>query len=358
MKFEVLFKIILLPFFSTAAFLYAFATLLRNIIFDLRILKIRNLSGVQVISIGNLTAGGTGKTPLTAFLIEALARQGVKAGIVSRGYRGSYRKHFAKSSVQVNAKLVNAADIFGDEPTWYSEKLNAPVWVGQDKYETALALIKASADKIKVILADDAFQHRQLGRKVDVLVIDACAGLIDYLPLPLGRGREDCFLGIKRADIIVLNKVNLVSQKQALRLKNILLALKSEASSLVEASSRIEELVVFGTSQIWKASALKNESVFLVCSIAMPEQFLRLMIDCCEVRLAGQLALPDHAPFSKEIIQKIQRLAAHAKAKYIVVTEKDAVKLRGVEMNLPILVSHLKLSAPELLDAVWSRISH
>ncbi len=325
--------------------------LVRNFFYDLKILKTLEVDAAQVICIGNITSGGTGKTPLTAFLFENLKAKGFETAIISRGYGGTYDGE----PIQVKTELKDAAQIFGDEPTWFAEKLNAPVWVGRDKYATALAVMNSR--KSQVILADDAFQHRRLGRKLNILVIDASARWYDYLPLPLGRGREDFYFGIRRADVIVLNKVNLVSSIRAQKLKRKLSLLKREASFLVEASNRIERFSSLNNSQDLEFRDLKGKSVFLVSGIARPEQFARLVAENSGAKIVGHLKLPDHSNYDSDVLAEIRNLAVASNAKYILVTEKDAVKLKNVDLPFPILVSGLKLSSPELMDAVLSRVS-
>jgi len=102
---------------------------------------------------------------------------------------------------------------------------------------------------------------------------------------------------------------------------------------------------------------LADQNIFLVSAIAQPDQFEKLVSEHKKVRVVGHFKLPDHAVYTVELVGKIQAAAREARAKFIVVTEKDAVKLKGVDFNFPVLVSHLQLSAPELVDAVLSRIS-
>ncbi len=349
-------KIILSPLLLLLGAVYSVIMLFRNLLYDLRILKVNFVSGPQIISIGNLTAGGTGKTPITAELYKGLMAKGLLTYIISRGYRGNYATYFSKDAVEVDFKLDQASSIFGDEPTWFNETLKARVWVGKNKFETAQMMLRSQAEAPQIILADDAFQHRKLGRNLDILVIDATAGFLDYLPLPLGRGREDFVLGLRRADIIILNKINLVSVARVTCLRNILKALKTHKSTFIEASNEISKFVLLDSNQVFHFENRDRKKVFLASGIARPAQFLDLINAKGTVQVAGHFVLPDHADFSSEILKRIESQALQSGSEYIVVTEKDAVKMKGVKLQLPILVSHLKLLAPELLDAVFDRI--
>ncbi len=345
---QVIFKIILSPLLVLLGLIYAVIMVVRNICYDLGFLKSFRV-GSRVISVGNITAGGTGKTPVTAFLAQAFG----SSAIVSRGYGGTYAEPFT----QVKSELKNASEIFGDEPTWFAEKLpDTPVWVGSDKVTVSKALV-AAYPKVDLIFADDAFQHRRLKRDLDIVVIDASVSPLDYLPLPLGRGREDFYLGIRRADILVLNKVNLAKPKRVVRIRKILAYLKADRTALIEASVIIELFTFLNSKKTLLAPELKGKSLFLVSGIARPEQFLKLVSELTGAYVKGHMELKDHSLYGKEVISKIEILAAEADAQYIVVTEKDAVKLTGVNFKIPVIVSQLKLSAPELLDAVRSRIS-
>ena len=350
-------RILLFPVLVVLAVLYAAVMFLRNCLFDFNLRKPNRVLDAKVICVGNLTAGGTGKTPVVALLVQELIKKGFATGIVSRGYGGTYEKSLAKSSVQVDPKIENAARVFGDEPTWLCEELKTQVWVGRDKFSTALSMLRDSQDKVNVVLADDAFQHRQLARDLDILIIDATAKCHEYLPLPLARGREDFILGLRRADIIVLNKINLVSQARLQNIERLLMFLKSKKTLLVSVSNRIEEFSFLGSTQKLQAKALKGEAIFLVSAIAKPAQFTELVLQNTGAKLVGEKLFSDHSNFEIQSLQLVEKVALEKKAKYIVVTEKDAVKLKGVELKVPILVSSLKLSAPELLDAVVSRLS-
>jgi len=239
-------KTILSPILILAALLYAGIMLLRNFLYDLNIFKAIEIENTKVISIGNITAGGTGKTPITAFLVQALMDHKISCGIISRGYKANYKE----ASCQVMPELNDAAQIFGDEPTWLAKSLKpVPVWVGKDKSRTAQAMMAATEIKPVVIIADDAFQHRRLKRDLDILVIDASVSWFDYLPLPLSRGREDFLLGVRRADIIILNKTNLAQEHRLKKMRSSLAVLKSKQSFLVEASTQLIIILIYPLSK-------------------------------------------------------------------------------------------------------------
>ena len=142
----------------------------------------RVVVGVPVVIVGNLTAGGSGKTPLTIWLVNHLKQRGLRPGVVSRGYGGS-----ARACVEVDA--ARAAAEVGDEPLLIHLKTSAPVVVGRDRVAAARTLL-ARHPGIDVIVADDGLQHYRLQRDLEIAVIDAESGLGNGWPLPAGPLRE------------------------------------------------------------------------------------------------------------------------------------------------------------------------
>ncbi|MDQ1315482.1 MAG: tetraacyldisaccharide 4-kinase [Pseudomonadota bacterium] len=138
--------------------------------------------GVPVIVVGNITAGGSGKTPLTIWLVNRLRAQGHRPGVVSRGYGGS-----AQACVEVSAGSSPAE--VGDEPLLIHVKTNAPVMVGRDRAAAARALL-ARHPEVDAIVSDDGLQHYRLRRDIELAVIDAASGLGNGWPLPAGPLRE------------------------------------------------------------------------------------------------------------------------------------------------------------------------
>jgi tetraacyldisaccharide 4'-kinase len=136
---------------------------------------------VPVIVVGNITVGGSGKTPLTIALASELARRGWRPGIVSRGYR-------ATNHVSRAVGVDDDPDVVGDEPLLLA-RTGFPVWIGADRPAAARALLAAHPDR-DLIIADDGLQHYALARDIEIAVIDASRGLGNGLPLPAGPLRS------------------------------------------------------------------------------------------------------------------------------------------------------------------------
>ena len=140
---------------------------------------------VKVISVGNISLGGTGKTPAIIFLADHLIRNGKKIGIVSRGY-GRKSKD---TKILINADNNSKVEDYGDEPILLSSRLkDIPIAVGTNKFNAALELIKKN--KVDVLLFDDGFQTREIYRDLDIVLLNALNGIKDYRMVPFGILRE------------------------------------------------------------------------------------------------------------------------------------------------------------------------
>jgi tetraacyldisaccharide 4'-kinase len=165
---------------APAALVFRAATIVRRALYRRGLLRIERLP-VPVIVVGNITVGGSGKTPLTIARASELARRGWRPGIVSRGYR-------ATNHVPRAVGVDDDPDVVGDEPLLLA-RTGLPVWIGADRPAAARALLAAHPDR-DLIIADDGLQHYALARDIEIAVIDASRGLGNGLPLPAGPLRE------------------------------------------------------------------------------------------------------------------------------------------------------------------------
>jgi len=189
-------RFVLLPL----SWLYGLVVRLRNRLFDSRVLK-SAAADVPVISVGNLTAGGTGKTPLVEYIAGHFLTQGRKVGIVSRGYGRASRGVVVVSD---GSSLRADARAGGDEPVQMARKYPAAaVVVGEKRVEAARCAIELGAE---VLLLDDAFQHRYLRRDVDILVLDSRKDIREEPLLPSGLRREP-LSSLRRADLVVMSRI-------------------------------------------------------------------------------------------------------------------------------------------------------
>jgi tetraacyldisaccharide 4'-kinase len=319
------------------AALYAGISVARNAFYDAGIL-VANEVGVPVVSIGNLTAGGTGKTPLVAYFAEQLRSRGVRVGIVSRGYGGTVR-----GPARVTTE-DGAAARYGDEPSWYARRFpEIPVYVGADRVAAARELVMKEG--VRLILADDAFQHRRLDRALDVLVVDATEPRWHYRPLPLGRLRESRS-SLRRANFVVMTKCNLAMKENLNSLRDDIDASRGEDESPVmyEVDSAIVGFLDLRTGSAEPVSVISGKKVFLVSGIGRPETFASLVPEASGAVVTGHRAFPDHHAYTENDLREIERQAEAAGADAFVVTEKDAIKLGGAwNPKRPCWISRLEV---------------
>ncbi|WP_420238982.1 tetraacyldisaccharide 4'-kinase [Telmatobacter bradus] len=246
-----------------------------------------------VVSIGNLSAGGAGKTPLAIALVRALQKQGVAVDVLSRGYG-------RKSTAAVQVDAQGPAEEFGDEPLLIARATAAPVFVAGQRYEAGL-LAELDQNQKKIHLLDDGFQHRQLHRAVDLLLVSG-RDLADSL-LPAGNLREP-LSALHRASVLVIPV--------------------EEPETAAALRSRGWQGPIWRIRRRMQVPAIKGP-VVAFCGIARPEQFFSGLVQA-GVQLAVHRAYADHHCYTESDGAALATLAAKHKAT-LLTTEKDAARL-------------------------------
>jgi len=269
-----------------------------------------------VISIGNLTVGGTGKTPLVIWLAEKLLAQGQRVAILTRGYRGT-----AGSSDEVElmrSRLQNRV-IFG---------------VGKNRFAEGQRI--ESRQAIDIFLLDDGFQHLQLARDLDIVLMDASRSMAQPL-LPAGPMREP-ISALTRAGIIVFTRTeNTAGAKEAIqRFSNLpIFAASTRLLGFRRVGSEVDSLQTVGD--------LGSGPFFAFCGIGNPEAFVR-DLQRWGVAPAGHIFFADHHRYTLEDVQAIDQAAKGVGAKGLLTTEKDFCNLTSVALPaLPVYVSVIDL---------------
>lgn len=323
---------------------------LRNFAFDQGLLLVRG-PNVPVVSVGNLSAGGTGKTPIVSLLVSGLASRGSKVGVVSRGYGGE-----TKESTRVPSDgSPSSAARYGDEPTWLANRHpDVPVYVGADRAEAAQKLTEEN--QVDLVVADDAFQHRYLRREADVVLVDASQPAWHYRSLPFGRLRED-FSALRRARYVFLTKTNLASVNELKWLRHRVDAEKSKARfDVYEFEWALAGFVPLA-SPTSTPSLLKQAKVLLVSGIARGNAFKDLVASTIGTApLAGHIEFNDHHRYSQTDLARIESEAERLGVDAIVVTEKDAVKLGSWQPKTACLVSRLTARPTGDFEKVYEEI--
>lgn len=295
---------------------YGAAVTVRNHLYDAEWSPIHRLS-CPVISIGNITIGGTGKTPMTIRVAEMVRAMGYQPAIVSRGYRGK-----GEGTVQIVARgegVLLPPDIAGDEPVLMAERLvNVAILTGADRVAAGERAIREVAPHC--LICDDAFQHRRLHRDIDVVLLDARRPFGNGHLLPLGPLREPVS-SLRRAHVIVLTE----------RRSNSLPAVPAlpPGIPIVRAVLTPHDLYFPMTGESLPPESLTEKRVCAVAGIGDPEAF-PLTIERLGAKVASFLVFPDHYPYAPSDLERITAQARRAGADIIVTTEKDGVKLRRI----------------------------
>jgi len=296
------------------AFLYGLVTEIRNFLYDKRLMKIERFER-PVISVGNITTGGSGKTPFTMLLIELLGGQ-LRPAVVSRGYG---RKSSGLQVVSDGAGKIIPVDQSGDEPALIARRFRqVPVVVAEDRSLGIRETIRIF--KPDLILLDDAFQHRRAGRDCDIVMIAAGSPLSNEKMLPLGNLREN-LNNLRRADAIVISGDGRVQKESDLRVLR-----KYYQGDIYHYHFLPDGLVDANFIQKDSLEDLKDTKILAFTAIAHPRQF-REMLEEHGLQIEVFEAFPDHHFFSDADQQTLISMAHGKGISSIITTEKDIVKL-------------------------------
>ena len=286
----------------------------RNELYERGLLRSRRLQG-PVVSVGNLSAGGSGKTPFVILLGELLKARGIKFDVLSRGYGRRSR----------GVRLVDPAGLpqeFGDEPLLIARKLQVPVVVGEDRYDAGRFAESKFGAQLHVL--DDGFQHRALARDFDIVLVTP-QDANDRL-LPAGRLRESLH-SLRRADAIVL------------------------ASGASAESFSINGKLIWRVRRgIVPLNVPPRPVVF--CGIARPQNFV-LQLRAANIEPVAEAFYRDHHAYREKDIRDLRELKQRSEAGGFVTTEKDAVNLGGYLSALaPLAVIPVKMELSDAANAL------
>jgi tetraacyldisaccharide 4'-kinase len=311
--------------------LYAAGLALRNRRLTNGVEPIRRLAAA-VVSIGNLSAGGSGKTPLAIALAQALTRRGFQVDLLSRGYG-------RRSQEVVRVNPEGEASLFGDEPLMMARQTGLPVYVARQRYQAGLLAERQKPPTARRIhLLDDGFQHRQLARDLDIVLV--CSGdLADHL-LPAGNLRE-ALSALDRAQIVAIPHNDEMAEM------------------------RLDRIGFKGA--IWhlrrRTIVLRPDGpVLAFCGIARPEQFF-IGLHADGLELSGQIAFADHHRFSVRELARLVARARQAGATALMTTEKDRARIgslwQSLDDPLPLLTAVLRTEIEDeqtALDSLLARL--
>ena len=288
--------------------LFYVLVILRRIAYRRRVFTATHFKPI-VIVVGNITVGGTGKTPLVISLVSLLQSRGLRVGIVSRGYGGKASEwpQFVNSS--------SSPASVGDEAVMLAVKTGCPVVVAPDRVAAVRMLL--NKEDIDCVISDDGLQHYALGRQIEVVLFDGTRGVGNGFLLPAGPLREP-LTRIREADFILANGASLPWSDYVVQ-------------------ARLGTVVNAATGEVRQLDSFKNEAVFAVAGIGNPGRFFALLSEhSISIR---RMPFPDHHPFCSEDFNFLKSSST------VMLTEKDAVKcchfmderfwIVKIEMHLP-----------------------
>ena len=319
---------LLLCFLIPLSYIYTAALKTRGWLYDRGLLRQKELP-CKVISVGNIVAGGTGKTPAVIWIAKYLQSEGFQVGVLLRGY--GREGHHSVSVVSDGKQILTALTESGDEAGMIARKLpGVPIVVGGDRYTAGLEVIQLWGHTNGVLILDDGFQRRQLARDLDIVTIDSTQPFGTGKLLPAGTLREPK-TALKRTDLLLLTRTELADETVNFNRLAV-------GKQIFESCHQPTRLYQLSNGEECALDLLNGRSILAVCGIGNPEAFARTLgqFDPEAVEL---LAFPDHHRYSLADLNDISTRVGEVGADIVVITEKDSPKLEAfvatTEFSLP-----------------------
>jgi len=302
-----------LPLFL-ASLAYRAGVSLRNFLYDTGILRARKMT-CAVISVGNITVGGTGKTPMVIMLAGMLKMQGYRPAILSRGYGGKRKRQGRAGVVSDGREVLMGPGEAGDEPVLIAQSMpDVPVIVGKDRSCAGeLAIERFDAD---ILILDDGFQHRRLSRDIDIVLLDSERPFGNGFMLPRGGLREPR-KALRRADVAVMTSTGEADDLPSGGISQI---------PVFRGLRRPVGLVRGRAKDTCPLAYLTGKRVCAFAGIARPDSFRRILEPLCG-EIASFVPFPDHHVYTAGDVEHIRKLCRDSGAQLMVTTEKDGIKL-------------------------------
>ena len=313
------FRQILFPLLIPMSWLYGCIIWIRNQFYNLGWIKTTSFDE-PVISVGNITTGGTGKTPLVIYLAQLLLKNGKKPGIISRGYG---RKSQGMQIVHDGKKLLSNPETTGDEPCLMAHILEiVPIVVCEERSRGIRHLLDNFS--VNMIIMDDSFQHRKVNRDLDILTVSSNDKKTDYRLLPWGNLREP-LKNINRANYVIYTKTE----------KHKTPAIHSKFQPFLKTnpinSSLLPTLMKYNATNYQKSKP-PGKPIFAFCGIADPNSFINTA-EKLSLKVEDRKFFQDHQEYTETVIQELSEQIKASSTNYVVTTEKDMVKLPGIFLS-------------------------
>ncbi len=323
-----------------ASLVFGGAVRLREKLYRSGVLRQRQLDGI-VISVGNLTVGGTGKTPMVIWLAQRLAAEGKRTAVLTRGYRSLSVPEPEASDGAAKPERMS------DEVLVLRSHLGEtfPIGVGADRYREGLRLRQQG---VECFVLDDGFQHFRLQRDVDIVLLDATNPFDSGSLLPAG-GLRELPSALERADLVIITR-----SECAPRLESLIR--RATAAPIFYARTELTGLFRVHPEPPARADDHERDKRFFAfCGTGNPAAFFD---DLCrwQIKVVGEAAFPDHHLYRQRDADQLERFAKEAKAQALVCTEKDIPNFRAVRFEaLPVYVCRIELE-PSEPEALWRTI--
>ena len=319
---------------------YGFAMSLRAALYKKGVMRRDKLS-VPVISVGNLTMGGTGKTPMTIYLARLL--KDLNPVIVSRGYGGKAKKKV--NVVSDGKEICLSASVAGDEPFHMAQTLpSVPVVTSRKRVDGGRYAV--SALQAGAVILDDGFQHLALDRDINLALFKVDSFLGNNRVFPGGDMREP-LKALNRADCFILNCVDEDNRKRADAIKKALL--KKFGNIPVFMTGYKSLSLVTPEGKELPLAVLQGEELLGFCGLADPHSFER-SLELAKIKTVGFQAFRDHCPYLRPELELIQKQVVKCKATALITTEKDLVKLAEKDLQLPLYALKMEMVPEDGFD--------
>lgn len=281
---------------------------------------------IKVISIGNITTGGTGKTPLTIDLANSLVKHGYKVAILSRGYK-RLNKNNENILVSDGTDILADYETCGDEPYLVAKKTKSIVLSGANRLKSAYSAINLKAN---IIILDDGYQHLKIARDENILILDANKPFDNGCLLPKGLLREE-LSAIKRATMIVFsNSTSNVHPEYLKVIENL-----CPGIPMLHMSYKIKCLRGINIKKSIDLNTASKSKYLTFCGIGNPESFTN-SLKSHGLDIVENIEFPDHHNYEYEDIKRVIEIAEKNNIQDIITTEKDAIKLEELTMSAPV----------------------
>jgi len=295
---------------------------------------------LPIISVGNLSMGGTGKTPMVIYLGRLLKKAGRRPAVLSRGYGGSSKEAINIVSREGGEILLTAQEA-GDEPVLMARKLKIPIITGRQRVITGRHVVdQGLAD---VLIMDDGFQHLALARDLNLALFNAAALPEHFRVFPGGPWREP-ETALKRADCFVINGAENINEEQV---KSFCLKLtETYPGRPIFRGHYTADSLIDPQGIQHPISALPPGPLLAFCGIARPESFFQTLKAIAESRVIETASFQDHHSFQAKDMISLNRQAEKTGCTALITTEKDMVKLSVLSPAMPLWILRVKLTMP------------